>query len=246
MTAGAVLAFASLHLFLYPAATAFNSVYDKDEGPVGGMAQPPPVPPHLRALVFALTAVGGVLALFVNGWFVLAYALSMIWTGAYSHPLTRWKASPWKSAAAIGLGQGVVGFLCGWAAAGGEGISVAMAAGAASAALTALGLYPLTQVYQVEEDSARGDRTLAVVLGQKNALRFGNLCLLLAAAAALVAVPLAPIAGGYAALILMQERLLRKLPMDPLPLHRSAMRLVNLATAGFLGLLLFLAMSPKF
>ena len=39
-----VAAFFSLHLFLYPAATAFNSAYDKDEGPIGGLEAPPPVP----------------------------------------------------------------------------------------------------------------------------------------------------------------------------------------------------------
>ena len=32
-------------------------------------------------------------------------------------------------------------------------------------------LYPLTQLYQVEEDRARGDRTLAILLGERNALR---------------------------------------------------------------------------
>lgn len=34
------------------------------------------------------------------------------------------------------------------------------------------GLYPLTQVYQVQEDRARGDRTLPVVLGARGSLRF--------------------------------------------------------------------------
>ena len=37
----AVLAFVSLHLFLYPGITAFNSAYDRDQGPVAGMARPP-------------------------------------------------------------------------------------------------------------------------------------------------------------------------------------------------------------
>ena len=44
----------------------------------------------------------------------------------------------------------------------------------------------------------------------------------------------------------MQERLARKLPMETMALHRAAMRLVNAGTAGFLALLLFLALSPRF
>jgi 1,4-dihydroxy-2-naphthoate octaprenyltransferase len=109
-----------------------------------------------------------------------------------------------------------------------------------------LGVYPLTQVYQIDEDSARGDRTITVALGQKRALRFGNFCLLLAAGAALVALPFVGIALGYAALILMQEMLARTLPMETMALHRAAMRLVDIGTAGFLALLLFLALSPRF
>ncbi len=37
------LGYVTLHLFLYGGGTAFNSFYDRDEGPIGGMAHPPPV-----------------------------------------------------------------------------------------------------------------------------------------------------------------------------------------------------------
>src|SRR5215216_5067648 len=39
-----LVAYLSFHLFLYAGGTALNSFYDRDEGPVGGLANPPPLP----------------------------------------------------------------------------------------------------------------------------------------------------------------------------------------------------------
>jgi 1,4-dihydroxy-2-naphthoate octaprenyltransferase len=50
-------------------------------------------------------------------------------------------------------------------------------------------LYPLTQIYQLEEDARRGDRTLALALGTRNSL-------LSAIAAAILAFALFGIAAG--------------------------------------------------
>src|SRR5437763_2053523 len=86
----------------------------------------------------------------------------------YSHLRWRLKSRPYVSAALIFGVQGLGGFLAGWLAGGRTALPLAdgrfwlmalMAAG------TILGLYPLTQVYQIDEDAARGDRTLAMELG---------------------------------------------------------------------------------
>jgi 1,4-dihydroxy-2-naphthoate octaprenyltransferase len=42
------------------------------------------------------------------------------------------------------------------------------------------GLYPLTQLYQVEEDQRRGDRTLALILGMRASLHLAIVCVLVA------------------------------------------------------------------
>ena len=245
---GTTAAFVALHLFLYPAATAFNSAYDNDEGPVSGLERPPQVPPGLLGFAILLAAAGAVAALFAGTGFLFLYALIAVWTAAYSHPATRWKASPWKSAAAIALGQGALGFAAGWIAAAPLDLGdEALFAGAAGAALTALGLYPATQVFQLEEDWERGDRTLALVLGPASALRLGAACLALGGAitAWLVARRFGPldaflIALGYAALIVSLERLARRPPLpQETGLYRPAMRITRWATAGFL---LFLAL----
>lgn len=239
--AGTTCAFVALHALLYPAATAFNSAFDRDVGPVAGLAEPPEAPPRLAAFAIALALAGVPLALAAGPAFAGLYALIAGWTAAYSHPRTRWKASPWKSALAIALGQGGIGFVAGWAAtAGADAPSTTLAAAAAGAALTALGLYPATMVFQIEEDRLRGDRTLAVALGATRALRLGSLCLALGGAITpwLVAGRYGPsdaalIALGYLGLVVAQERLARR------PVYRPAMRVLNWATAGFL---LFLAL----
>jgi 1,4-dihydroxy-2-naphthoate octaprenyltransferase len=239
-----ISAFLSLHLFLYPAATAFNAAFDRDEGPIGGLETPPPVPDGLLGFSVALGAAGAVFALPAGSAFLLCYALAACWTAAYSHPLTRWKAKPVSSALAIALGQGVIGFAAGWAAAAPlHPHDPELLAGTAGAAFTALGLYPLTQVFQVEEDRARGDLTLAVTLGPARALRFGNLCLLAAAAAGAWAAAHrfglshgAGVALGYLGLAIWQEWIARTITRPNL--YRRAMRLLNAATAGFLLFLL--------
>ena len=243
---GTTAAFLALHLFLYPAATAFNAVHDRDEGPVSGLERPPAVPPGLLGFAILLGVAGATLAAAAGATFLLLYAAIAGWTAAYSHPATRWKAHPAKSAAAIALGQGALGFVAGWAAAAPPDLAdAALHAGAAGAALTALGLYPATQVFQLQEDRARGDRTLTVALGPAGALRFGTLCL---AGAGLVTFWLverrfgAPdallIALGYAGLAIALLWLARR-PDDGAALYRPAMRITRWAAAGFL---LFLAL----
>jgi 1,4-dihydroxy-2-naphthoate octaprenyltransferase len=247
---GTIAAFLSLHVFLYPAATAFNSTYDKDEGPVGGLETPPPVPDGLLRFSVALGAAGVLLALPAGPAFTVLYALAAGWTAAYSHPATRWKAGPLSSALTIALGQGAIGFAAGWAAAGPLDVAdPLLLAGAASAALTAVGLYPVTQVFQIEEDRARGDRTLAVTLGAAGALRLGAGLLLagggLAAWAAGRRLDLwaaAAVALGYLLLVIAQLRLSARIGRPYL--YRRAMRLVNGATAAFLLFLLFEALQP--
>ena len=145
----------ALAVDLYGGATAYNSVYDRDEGPVGGLAAPPPVPAGLLPFSLMLQAAGAAAAPIVGWPFTLVY-LAMAGLGAaYSHPRVRFKARPWASLLVVSLGQGVLGFLLGFLAAGGAP-RAALAPRALEAAFVAAAfttaLYPLTQLYQVDED----------------------------------------------------------------------------------------------
>src|SRR5579871_1343801 len=117
---GFALAFLSLHFGLYAGITAFNSAYDRDAGPVGGMLAPPPAPPRLLAFSLAVQALGALLALAVSPNLLAVYLAIALLGAAYSWPCTRWKAHPIASAATVFIGQGALGFLAGWVTARGS------------------------------------------------------------------------------------------------------------------------------
>jgi 4-hydroxybenzoate polyprenyltransferase len=169
--------YVSLHLFLYGGTTAFNSFYDEDDGPIGGMLRPPPVDPGLLRFSLVVQALGLLPAAASGPVFLLAWLALFTVFAAYSHPLTRLKARPAAALAAIALGQGAIGFALGW-------LAVALPAGLlsrtglvgmTSAALVVTGLYVITQSYQAEADRARGDITLAVQLGAGTSLLLAGL-----------------------------------------------------------------------
>src|SRR5207302_192440 len=106
LSAPVVIGFAAFHAFLYPGATAFNSYYDRDVGPVGGLAHPPPVPRGLLPFSLAIKCVGAILSATVGQPFLLLYLVFVVLSIAYSHPRIRLKARPIGSLIVVGLGQG--------------------------------------------------------------------------------------------------------------------------------------------
>src|SRR5688572_25877500 len=86
--------FLAFHVFLYGGITAYNSYYDRDEGPVGGLRKPPAVSEPLLAFSLAVQLVGLAMTLAVGWSLTLMYLAVMLLSVAYSHPLFRWKARP--------------------------------------------------------------------------------------------------------------------------------------------------------
>jgi 1,4-dihydroxy-2-naphthoate octaprenyltransferase len=177
------IGFVSFHLFLYGGITAYNSYYDRDEGPVGGLRSPPPVIELLLPFSLLVQAVGFVLALVVGFRFAFLYATVMLLSVAYSHPWFRWKAKALVSLLVVAVGQGAVGYAGGWLC-GAEPPHSLLALnpllGLSVATFSAVGLYPLTQIDQIDEDRARGDRTFAVVFGADASFKFALACIALA------------------------------------------------------------------
>ena len=180
------LGFLAFHVFLYGGITAYNSYYDRDEGPVGGLRFPPPVSEALLPFSLAVQAAGLVVSLFVGAEFTVLYLLVMVLSVAYSHPRWRWKARPVLSLFVVAFGQGAIGFMGGWLCGSSPPIpwlgSPSAMLGTAVATLVTVAFFPLSQIYQTDEDSARGDRTFAVAFGANGTFRFALACLALAGA----------------------------------------------------------------
>ncbi|MGI8915286.1 MAG: UbiA family prenyltransferase [Chloroflexota bacterium] len=235
------LVFIAYHVFLYGGATAFNSAYDRDQGPVGGLRHPPPVDPFLLPWSLGILVFGLVLAL-ARPWTACLYFLILLLALAYSHPSVRLKARPWASLVTIAVGQGVLPFLAGWLATPEPSTDWQLGVMAAvSAAFVAIAFYPLTQLYQVEEDRQRGDRTVAVVLGIDASFALSSLLLVAAAASTVAtverrfgvgeAVVVFIFYGGLFGAVQWWRRRFRH--WDVLQNFRAAMRFTLVGAAGF-------------
>lgn len=179
------LGFVLFHLCLYGGVNALNSYYDKDEGPIGGLRNPPKVHRSLLYLAWGIQLVGFVFGLKLTLGFRLIYIAAMGMSVAYSHPAIRLKGHPMGSALIVSIGQGWLTYWAGWLASGNHALSIFTPKGilgGCGITLITMGLYPLTQIYQLEADRAKGDRTLALWLGTRNAFRFALAAILLAGA----------------------------------------------------------------
>ncbi len=158
---------------------AINSVFDRDEGDIGYLIAPPPLPRHLLAFSVALLVGGQLLAFALPRAFRIDYALCFALSLLYSVPPFRFKAVAGVDWLINMWGFGTLTPFAAWAATGRP-----LDAGHALLLLgfcpLFAGLYPLTQLYQLEEDRRRGDRTLALQLGLRASLLVAIACTLLA------------------------------------------------------------------
>jgi hypothetical protein len=163
-TADFWLQFLNVHVLLFGGATAFNSYWDKDEGPIGGLKRPPKLAQWTRNASIGLMVIGWIWSI-PYGWFYSAvYAISLLLFWLYSTPLARWKGNPMLSLLAIGVSTGTNSVFLGYLAAGGV-LMPSVLFGAAGAGLILLSLYPVSQVFQADEDRERGDVTFYVAYG---------------------------------------------------------------------------------
>lgn len=164
--------FLLVHLLLFGGATAYNTYWDKDTGPVGGLKRVPPMKGWMHP-VSLLIQVPGLVAGWWVGWeYVAVYAIAMLMFWLYSTPLFRWKRHPLLSLVAIGVSTGWGGFWLGALSAGAGITHPAGWIGSLGVTMIILSMYPLSQIYQTEEDRQRGDRTFMVVYGIENVKAF--------------------------------------------------------------------------
>jgi 1,4-dihydroxy-2-naphthoate octaprenyltransferase len=162
--------FIIIHLFLYPASNGFNSYFDKDKGSIGGLKNPPPVNKGLYYLALLFDGVAIILALWkINLAFASMLLVYGIASKAYSHPNIRIKKYPVGGWLFTGFFQG---FFTVWMCHVGinqfdwfDSLTWKTSAVGVLASLMLMGNYPMTQIYQHDEDASRGDYTLSLKLG---------------------------------------------------------------------------------
>jgi 4-hydroxybenzoate polyprenyltransferase len=165
------LQFLNVHILLFGGATAYNSFWDKDEGPIGGLKNPPKMTRWMHSVSLLFMFAGWIWAYQVGTVYFLVYGFSLLLFWLYSTPHGRWKGKPHLSLAAIALSTGLNSVLLGATAAGGS-LSVTLVLAATGASLVLLSLYPISQIYQFDEDEKRGDITYASYYGINGVKRF--------------------------------------------------------------------------
>jgi 4-hydroxybenzoate polyprenyltransferase len=150
---------------------AINSAFDRDEGDIGYLDDPPRVPRHLVGFALAMLAAGWLVATRLGAQFIAAYSVCCALSLLYSVPPLRFKAIAGLDVLINSIGYGAMTLYAGWAAVGRPLVAPILNVVAAFFFLFA-GFYPLTQIYQMGEDTRRGDRTLATALGKRNVLTF--------------------------------------------------------------------------
>lgn len=179
--------FLLIHLFLYPASNGYNSYFDKDEQSIGGLRNPPKVNVSLYWAALVLDVAAIALAVQKIGFlFAVMLFIYGLASKAYSHPLVRLKKYPFGGWLVTGFFQGFFTFLMSYVGINhAEGVNLFQAKVLIPAALTSImlwGNYPMTQVYQHEEDAKHGDNTLSLRLGVRGTFIFVQLVFGLAAA----------------------------------------------------------------
>jgi 4-hydroxybenzoate polyprenyltransferase len=165
--------------FLNGGTLALNSAYDHDDGDIAYLHHPPPPPRHLARFGLTLMLLGLVGSFLLPLGYRLAYGVCLALSVLYSVPPLRLKSVPGADWAINMLGFGALTPYAGWATTGlpvgAEGRFII-----AGFCLLFAALYPLTQIYQYEEDARRGDRTLAGTLGPQLSLVLATVCAALA------------------------------------------------------------------
>lgn len=169
--------FIILHVFLYPASNGFNSYFDKDEKSIGGLKNPPPVNKDLYYLSLLFDVIALVLGyVMLSPLFAAMLLVYGLVSKAYSHPIIRLKKYPVGGWVVTGFFQGAFTFKMCYIGINDFPLATCFNAQVfIPALLTSIVLwanYPMTQVYQHEEDSKRGDSTLSRKLGIRGTFFF--------------------------------------------------------------------------
>ena len=156
---------------------ALNSAFDKDEGDIGYLKNPPPPPKRLAAFGYGLLAAAllGSLAFTrikpAGHYFFEIVMTCVLMSVLYSVPPIRLKARAGWDLLINCLGFGFFTPMAGWVFTG-RGLERGLVDLCVGFFFLFAALYPLTQIYQVAEDTKRGDQTLVIRMGIPRSLGY--------------------------------------------------------------------------
>ena len=179
----AVIVFFILHVLVYPSSNGYNSYMDRDETPIGGLSKPLQPTKQLFYLTIVMDTIAVGLSLVISIYFAVGVLLYIVASRAYSYRGIRLKKYPLTGYLIVIIFQGALTFFLSYH---GSSVDKTLAIPfwpAVASSLLIGGYYPLTQIYQHEEDLKDGVVTISYKLGKKGTFVFCGIVFALATAA---------------------------------------------------------------
>jgi 1,4-dihydroxy-2-naphthoate octaprenyltransferase len=168
----AVLVFVVLHILVYPASNGYNSYMDKDVHAIGGVEHPKLPTKELFYTTIIMDILALLLSLIISTWFLVGLLAFIAASRAYSYRGIRLKKYPIIGYLTVIIFQGgLIYFMVK------HGCSQTLQFTQSWSALLGASLligafYPLTQIYQHEQDKADGVTSISAALGYKGTFLF--------------------------------------------------------------------------
>ena len=168
----AILIFIILHVLVYPSSNGYNSYMDRDESPIGGLSNPMQPTKQLFYVSISMDILATLLSVTISIYFAFGVVIYILASRAYSYRGIRLKKYPVLGYLTVVICQGALVFYITYhGAAALQTLNVPVLPMIAASCLIG-GYYPLTQIYQHNEDKNDGVQTISILLGKRGTFVF--------------------------------------------------------------------------
>jgi len=168
----ALIIFLVLHVLVYPSSNGYNSYMDHDETPIGGLKNPMKPTKQLFIATVLMDVVAIVVSFAISVYFAAGVLLYILASRGYSYRGIRLKKYPVIGYLTVVVFQGALVFAISYHGSSmDKTLNVPFLPMMAAACLIG-GYYPLTQIYQHEDDRKDGIVTISMLLGKRGTFLF--------------------------------------------------------------------------
>ncbi len=176
----AIIVFLILHILVYPASNGYNSYMDRDETPIGGVKNPLQPTKQLFVVTVCMDVAAIILSFLISFVFASGILLYILASRAYSYRKIRLKQFPIIGYLTVIIFQGAVTFFLVYHSCDSTLTTHVPIVAMLAASLLIGGFYPLTQIYQHDEDVKDGVITISYKLGYTGTFIFTGIVYALA------------------------------------------------------------------
>lgn len=165
-----------LHVLVYPSSNGYNSLQDQDKGSIGGLENPPQPDLELNGLTRTMDTLAVIYSMiFLGGKFAFILFIYILFSRLYSFRNIRLKKYPIIGYLTVVLNQGGLIFVLVSLVSSNIQFKEISPLLIIASILLIGGFYPITQIYQHEQDKADGVSTISMLLGKRGTFVFCGL-----------------------------------------------------------------------